>query len=106
MLMSFGFIRYEETIMTEPSKHLKKFAFSAQLFQDMFTQGWEIGTDGIVRCTQGLPNNAKFEWCELGTGDVIFFVYSHPTWPVADNHSSIPEESILFTKISLPVPRK
>jgi hypothetical protein len=93
-------------MMTERSQHLKKFAFSIELFQDMFTQGWEIGTNSIVRCTQGLPGNAKFEWCELGTGNVIYFVYSHPTWPVADGHSSIPEEHIMFTQIALPVPRK
>jgi hypothetical protein len=93
-------------MMTERSQHLKKFAFSIELFQDMFTQGWEIGTNSIVRCTQGLPGNAKFEYCEFSAGDHIILVFSHPTWPAVVDLDNIPMELILFTRVLIEESRR
>ena len=84
--------------MSTPSRHLKKFAFAAELIQEMFTLGWEIGTTSIVRCIRGLPENAHFEWCEFSAGPTLYLIFSHPTWPAVDL-GTIPMETITMQRV-------
>ena len=87
--------------MTEPSRQLKAFNFSIELIEEMITEGWEIGTTSIVRCIHGLPQNARFEWCNFSAEPTIQLVFSHPTWPVVDDPSNVPVETITMSQIAL-----
>lgn len=83
------------------SNNLKAFAFSIELLQEIITQGWEIGTTHIVRCTEGLPSNAKFEYIEPSDGNTVVFVFSHPTWPDVLSVDDVPRERIVLQNIEL-----
>lgn len=45
--------------MTE-GRRLRRVPINMDMLFDIFTEGWEVGTNAYIRCYQGLPKGSKF----------------------------------------------
>jgi hypothetical protein len=84
---------------TTPNQHLQAFDFSVEFLQEMMTTGWEIGTKSIVRCVDGLPQNAQFEYAEFSSGSFVSLIFSHPTFPLVSDPCAITRSAITIRQV-------
>ncbi len=91
------------------SLRLKSVRISIDLLHKMITEGWEAGTDTIVRCTEGLPEGAVFEYAtrsdpaysEPAYSEPAYMalVFSHPDWPELNTGQDIPVFEVVFSRV-------
>jgi hypothetical protein len=73
------------------SDRQKRVVLGIGLLAEMLTEGWEVGTQRVVRCIGGLPPDAQYVrgWVDESTLN-IHLVFSHPSFPVVLWGETIP----------------
>ncbi len=85
------------------SLRIKVFAISVELLQEMMTEGWQIGDGDILRCVNGLPPSAQFEYVYPGMNNTILLAFTHPTWPIVERFDNPPREIVTMQRIARPL---
>lgn len=84
---------------------LRSVVISGPLWQDIFTEGWEIGYGETLRCTNGLPEGAKCtgvfykEWQGIEATPSLVFVFEHPDFEDVKEGDPIPRLDIVFERL-------
>jgi len=76
-------------------------AVSSELWTELCTQGHEIGRHGVVTCTAGLPEDARFLGAEYeeqpNTWPILLFYFEHSDWEGPVHGGVIPRIEVTYS---------
>jgi hypothetical protein len=83
----------------DTSNRLARVGVSFELMLDLVREDYDI--TGRIKCIQGIPVDAEFVRSYVGENDVVYFVFSHPTFAHVKIGGEIPEIRVkhILTKI-------